>query len=115
MRIDVITRIEELILLAVLHLGDDAYGISIRRLLEERLETPLSVGAVYVPLDRLEKRGYLRAHLGEPSRTRGGRRKRFYTLTPSGAAGLRHVKSLHDTMWTGLSLIDLDRPESEER
>jgi DNA-binding PadR family transcriptional regulator len=62
----------------------------------------VSVGAVYVPLERLARRGVLTTRESDPTPTRGGRRKRFYRLTPKGVAALRTVKRLHEAAWDGL-------------
>lgn len=75
---DLLTRMEELLLLSVWKLQDEAYGLGIKQHLSELLERDLSVGAVYVPLKRLEKRGYLETWNSEPTEERGGRSKRFY-------------------------------------
>ncbi|MDX1378500.1 MAG: helix-turn-helix transcriptional regulator, partial [Anaerolineales bacterium] len=79
-----LTRIEEILLLAVHQLGSDAYGVTIKSQVEELLEKNISVGAVYVPLDRLVKRGYLTTWQGDPSPERGGRRKKYFKLTQEG-------------------------------
>jgi DNA-binding PadR family transcriptional regulator len=91
---------EQLLLFAVLRLGDDAYGARIRREIEERTGRSLSAGAVYTGLDRLETRGLVRSHEGEATPVRGGRRKRYYRLEPRGAASLSetwdHVTGMAD-------------------
>ena len=79
---------EQLLLFAVLRLGDDAYGARIRQEIEERTGRSLSAGAVYTGLDRLESRGFVRSQEGEATPVRGGRRKRYYRLEPRGAASL---------------------------
>lgn len=79
---------EQLLLFALLRLGDDAYGVTIRREIERRTDRTVSIGAVYTALQRLEDRGLVRSHIGEPTPERGGRRKRFYALEPAGARAL---------------------------
>lgn len=96
-----LTRNEEMILLAVCQLGDKAYGISIRRHIESMLGKKFSVGAIYVPLERLMRRGLLSSYTGEPTPERGGRSKRYYRITTEGLRSLRETKELHDDMWAG--------------
>ncbi len=99
---EILTRIEELILLAVLKLGDKAYGLEVRLHLCELMGSEMSVGAVYVPLARLKERGFLDAWDGEPTEERGGRAKRFYRLTGKGVAALREVRAVQERAWEGL-------------
>jgi len=98
----ILSRAEELVLLAVWKLQDNAYGVTIRKLIIEVTGTDWSVGAIYVPLDRLTKWGYLDALQGEPTSIRGGRSKRYYELTEKGVKALEHIKTVQETMWTGL-------------
>ena len=80
---------EHLLLLALVRLGDDTYGVPIRDELEARTGRLVSPGAVYTALARLERRGLVRSQLGEPTPARGGKRKRCYRLTAKGAAAVR--------------------------
>ena len=75
---------EQLVLLAILRLGADAYGMNIRREIEERAGRPTSIGALYLTLDRLEQKKFIQSDLGEATPERGGRAKRFFTINPSG-------------------------------
>jgi len=100
--VDILTRTEEAILLAIYQLGDNAYGVTIRQQLEVMIGKGVSVGAVYVPLARLTRRGLLTATVGDPTPERGGRRKRFYRITPAGLLALKKTKRLHDAMWARL-------------
>ena len=97
-----LTRVEELLLLTVWRLQQDAYGLAIRHAVSGLLGKKVSVGAVYVPLERLARKGLLDSWESEPTARRGGRRKRFYKLTPAGMAALNAVKQLHDAAWSGL-------------
>lgn len=97
-----LTRMEELLLLSVWRLQQDAYGLAIRRQVSTLLEKKVSVGAVYIPLERLARRGFLATWESEPTAKRGGRRKRFYKLTPKGLAALNTVKRIHEAAWAGL-------------
>ena len=85
---------ELLVLLAVLRLGDDAYGVTIREELEEETTRTLTLGAVYKTLGRLEGKGFLETRVAPPTRERGGRRKKLYRLTPAGLETAR--RSLED-------------------
>ncbi|HEY4666174.1 MAG TPA: helix-turn-helix transcriptional regulator [Anaerolineales bacterium] len=98
---DVLSRIEEILLLAVWELGEEAYGVPIRRRVEELLNRRLSVGSVYVPLDRMALAGLLSAEFGPPTAVRGGRRKRYYRLTAKGIAALRQTRRLSRRIWAG--------------
>ena len=82
---------EQLILFALVRLGADAYGASLRREIEARTGRTISAGALYTALDRLEKRGFVSSRLGEPTPERGGKRKRLYTLQPAGERALARV------------------------
>src|SRR5262245_16337170 len=88
---DTIGDFEQRILFAMLRLGHDAYGVTIRREIEERTGRAVSPGALYTALDRLEKRGFVSSRLGDPTPERGGKRKRMYTLRPSGERALARV------------------------
>ena len=103
---DILTRTEEIILLAVHQLGDNAYGVTIRQEVERMVGKPYSVGAIYVPLDRLTKRGFLLTITGEPTAARGGRRKRFYQITPNGRSALLNTKRLHDAIWANVTILE---------
>ena len=76
---------EQMILFALMSLGDDAYGASIRREIVERTGREVSAGAVYTVLDRLEMRGLVASRVGEPTAERGGRRRKHYRIEASGA------------------------------
>lgn len=90
--------LEQLILLALLRLGPEAYGVAIAEELARRAGRDTTLGAVYKTLTRLEQKGYVRATMGDPTPERGGRRKRFYQLTPAGrktlAASLDAIRRL---------------------
>lgn len=98
----ILSRAEELVLLSVWKLGEDAYGVPIRKHIIESTGHEWSIGAIYVPLDRLTQWGYLEAFQGEPTAERGGRRKRYYRLTFKGLDALDHLKRIHNTMWSDL-------------
>ena len=93
---------EQLILLGVLRLGDEAYGAAIRQEMHERSGRDVSINAVYTTLDRLERKGLLRSWVGEPTPKRGGRRRKFYALRPAGLVALRQAYHAFTTMAAGL-------------
>lgn len=93
-------ELEELALLAVASLVSNAYGVSIKELLEERTGRTITIGALHSTITRLEEKGYLTSHLGEPTQERGGRRKRFFQITKSGKIALHEVKSMRDGLWS---------------
>jgi PadR family transcriptional regulator PadR len=95
---------EELVLLSVLIAGDEAYGVSIQRILEEDAGRAVSLGAIYTALDRLSQKGLVRSELGEPTPVRGGRRKRYYALTQAGLAQVREARRVRETMWEKIHL-----------
>jgi hypothetical protein len=80
----------------------DAYGLSIREHIEARAGRPVSAGALYTALDRLEKRGLVSSRLGEPTPQRGGKRKRLYTVQPAGARALEEAYETLQRMAAGL-------------
>jgi PadR family transcriptional regulator PadR len=94
---------EQLILLALVRLGPEAYGLTIRQEIERRTSRTVSAGALYTALDRMEKRGLVTSRLGEPTPQRGGKRKRLYTLEPAGERALARVYASLRAMATGMS------------
>lgn len=93
---------EKLLLLAILRLGDAAYGAAIVEELEGRTARSASQGAVYVTLRRLSDRGMLRSDLGESTRQRGGRPKRYYRLRPAALEALREARDEWNAMLEGV-------------
>ena len=96
-----LTKLEELILLAVLKLGENAYGTTIYNHLLDVTGKKLSLGGVYFPLDRLAKRGYLDAFTGEATPERKGLSKRYYQLTRQGHEALEEIRRINQEMWEG--------------
>ncbi len=99
-----LTRPEEQILLTIYHLQDKAYLVNIRDQLKEMMGKYLDVGTIYVPLKRLDHKGYLRTHYGEPSSVRGGKAIKFYELTAKGYEALAEMKRIQDRLWKGVVL-----------
>lgn len=90
---------QELVLLSILILDDDAYGLKIQQELSQRLKRTLSRGALHTALSRLEEKGYIESHVGGATAERGGRRKRYYTLTNNGKVSLKQARELREEMW----------------
>jgi DNA-binding PadR family transcriptional regulator len=97
-----ITRAEELILLAVWRLKERAYSVSIREELKTVTGQTWSFGAVYMPLDRLVKRGLLESFLADPTQERGGRSKRIYRPTAKGLDALEEIRRIQKAAWRGM-------------
>ncbi len=95
--------LEQLVLLAVMRLGEDAYAVSVRDEIRGRAGRPVSRGAVYVTLDRLERKGLLTSGMGEPTPERGGKAKRLFSLEPDGVAALRASLGEIRSMTAGLA------------
>jgi DNA-binding PadR family transcriptional regulator len=93
---------EQLVLIACVHLGDDAYGVSIVDEIERRTGRRAAHAAVYVTLRRLEQKGLLLSWKGEPTAERGGKARRHVRLTKEGSAALRHSRQAFEQMWRGL-------------
>jgi DNA-binding PadR family transcriptional regulator len=100
-----IGEFEQLVLLAILQIGDTAYGVPVRREIEHRTGRPVSRGAVYTTLDRLESKGLLESWLGEPTPERSGKAKRFYRVEHAGIDALKESRSALRSMWTGLETV----------
>ena len=98
-----IGEFEQLILMALIRLGPEAYGVSVRAEIESRTGRTISPGALYTALDRLETRGFVSSRLGAPTPERGGKRKRLYTLQPAGERELARVYESLRLMAGGLA------------
>jgi len=101
---------DEVLLLAVIALGKDAYGVTIRRAVSEATGRNWSIGAIYDPLYRLEKRGFVGSSLSDPVAERGGRSKRIFRVTAPGIKALVENKRVKDGMWRAVG--DLAAAES---
>ncbi len=96
---------EYAVLLAVLHLKEEAYAVPIRELIDERTGRPVARGALYTGLDRLESKGCLRSRMGEATEERGGKARRYYTVTPAGLKAIRATHEALSSMTKGLESI----------
>ncbi len=106
---ELLTKLEEMVLIAVFRLKEKAYGISIYKFVVELTGSPVSISTIYFPLERLVRKGYLKAIVGEPTPVRGGMRKRFYRLTREGLLALQDNRAVSEKAWRGIG--DL-RPET---
>jgi DNA-binding PadR family transcriptional regulator len=93
--VDRLGRFEELVLLALMRLGQNAYGVTIRREIEKRTGRNVSVGAVYTTLERLARKGYVSSRMGDATPERGGRAKRYFQIE---AAGERAVHASREAV-----------------
>jgi DNA-binding PadR family transcriptional regulator len=94
--------LEELALLAVLRLGENAYGGRIREVLRGDAGRPVSISTVYVTLMRLEEKGLVRSWMGEPTSARGGKAKRYYEVLPEGVEAVESVRAVRARLWDGV-------------
>jgi PadR family transcriptional regulator, regulatory protein PadR len=95
---------EQVVLLAILRLADNAYGVTIRREITACTEREPAPGALYTTLDRLETKGLLRSRLGDADASRGGRPRRYLTVTPAGLSAVRSARAAIDRLSSGLDL-----------
>ena len=96
---------EQLILLAILRLGDEAYGVTIRAELADRAGRNVAPGALYTALERLETKGLITSRMGDPTPQRGGRAKRHVSVTAAGMEALRRALQAYERLLDGLELL----------
>jgi len=99
---DMLSRIEEILLLAIWKLGDKAYGISVREQVEQDTGAKWISGAIYAPLNRLKKNGYVRTVPATGSAERGGRPRIYYQLTELGMRKLASIQEVNRSIWMGV-------------
>lgn len=100
---DFVGEFELYVLLALVHLGDDAYGVTIRREIETRTKREIAIGAVYATLARLEEKGLVRFRVSDPQPIQGGRARKHVLLTAAGERALRHSTNMLARMMAGWS------------
>jgi DNA-binding PadR family transcriptional regulator len=100
---DVLGAFEQAVLLAILRLGDEAYGRAILKEVQTRLERDVAAGAAHATLERLENKGLLTSRLGSGTPVRAGRARRYYRLQPAGIRALNDARAAVDTIWRGLT------------
>lgn len=99
---------EELVLLSVIVLGEQAFGVEIKKELEKRMEERLSVGSIQSALKRMEEKGFLTSEFGEATNKRGGKRKRIYTATPYAHKVLNDIKEIRENFWVRITTEGLN-------
>jgi PadR family transcriptional regulator, regulatory protein PadR len=105
-RVQHLGEFELLVMLTVLRLGDDAYGVPISREIEQQTGRTVAFGTVYVTLERLQKKGLVRSNLGETTPERGGRAKRFFRVTSTGLRTVKETKQNLIRLWAGLPELE---------
>ncbi|MGH9646396.1 MAG: PadR family transcriptional regulator [Bryobacteraceae bacterium] len=95
---------EQIVLLAILRLDENAYGVTIREEIKACTDREPSPGALYVTLDRLEDKGLVRSRFGDPTPQRGGRAKRFFSVTAKGVESVAHAQRSYQRLMKGLEL-----------
>jgi DNA-binding PadR family transcriptional regulator len=98
-----LTKTEEILLLAIWRLKDNAYGVKIRKHVSQILGKDFTYGNLYSALNQLSQKKYVRKTLGEPTPDRRGRRKIFYTVSPEGSKALKTAREMNEKMWKGIS------------
>ena len=94
-----------MVMLAVIRLGEDAYGVPISKVIEESTGRETLLGSVYAALERLEEKGFVVSEVGEPTPERGGRAKRYFRLREKGFRQVRHTRSALIKLWHGLPAL----------
>ncbi len=97
-------QFEEILLLAIIRLRTNAYGVSIQKTVDEVAGRPTSLGAIYTTLDRLEQKGYVSSYEGEATPQRGGRSKRYFKVEAPGLRALREADSTRSQLMQGVDL-----------
>jgi PadR family transcriptional regulator PadR len=109
MRDNYLGEFEQIVLLAILRLKDDAYAVPVREEIEGRTARSVARGALYTALDRLEAKHFVTSRMSEPLAERGGRSRRYYAVTPAGVSALRASRHALLQLWNGLESL-LERP-----
>jgi PadR family transcriptional regulator PadR len=99
-------EMEMMVLLAVVRLGDEAYGVPISKELLILAGREVALGSIYAALDRLERKDFVTSLLGDPTAERGGRAKRYFRVTPEGLRALRTTRSALISLWRGIPLLE---------
>lgn len=100
---DFLGEFEQVVLLAVAHLEERGYGVTIRREIERRTGRDVTVGSVYATLSRLEEKGFSESWEGDPTPKRGGRARKHYRILPAGVRALEASRGMLDAMWDGVA------------
>lgn len=98
----ILSKSEELLLLAICNLKEEAYGVEILKYVSEKTGQDWSIGSIYVPLDRLARMGCVVSYQGEPTSRRGGKSKRYFKITNEGFEALKESKRIQEEMWENI-------------
>jgi|SRR5438552_2416673 len=101
---------ELIVMLVLLRLEDDAYGVPIAREIEEQTKREVKLGSVYATLERLEEKDFVVSELGEPTQERGGRAKRYFQVTKQGMREVRETRQILTRLWQGVPELEEGRP-----
>ena len=104
-----LSRSEEIVLLAIWNLQDEAYGVKILEKLRATTGTNWTIGAIYAPLHRLAEKGYIEARTEPPQPWRGGRSRIFYRLTRWGKEVLAEARCIHEALWKNAPDLELEK------
>ena len=99
-------EMELMVLLAVVRLGDEAYGVPISKELLNLAGRDIALGSIYAALERLGQKGFVTSFLGDPTPERGGRAKRYFRITPAGFRTLRTTRTALTRLWTGIPALE---------
>jgi PadR family transcriptional regulator, regulatory protein PadR len=99
-------EMELMVLLAVVRLGEDAYGVPISKELLSLAEREVALGSIYAALERLQQKAYVTSSLGDPTPERGGRAKRYFRATPAGLHALKMTRTALINLWNGIPLLE---------
>src|ERR1700719_1444477 len=105
---DYLGSFELMVMLALIRLGETAYGVPISREVEERSGREVALGSVYATLERLEEKGLVSSELGEPTAERGGRAKRYFRVTAKGLREVRETQAALKKLWRALPQLEAD-------
>jgi PadR family transcriptional regulator PadR len=97
---------EHIVVLALLRIGEGAYGVTVRKEIEVRTHREVSIGAIYATLERLQAKGYVKSSFGDPTPERGGRSKRFFHVTTTGMNAMQRTQRVLRSMTEGIRLIE---------
>ena len=104
----ILSNQEEILMLAIRLLGKEAYGVPIRKMVSKATGKDWSIGAIYDPLYRLEKKEYIKSQLSNPTNERGGRSKRIFSITESGLKALKEHKRVREQLWESNNQVGLN-------
>ena len=107
-----LTKLEDQILMTVWKFNKEAYGVNIYQHLHDITESNIALGVIYANLDRLERKGYLKSYLGEPTAVRGGMRKKYFTITKMGRSALEKSKQIQDKIWQDFTILSLSEGQT---